>query len=90
MQHILSPLSINILHSALVSCTVDGQIRETIVKNDSYSSGSESTVHGARNFNCETQIEEEEAYVVPGCDERSLSKQFSKFKIRNLHKDTIR
>ena len=89
MQHIiLSPLSINTLHSSLVSC--DGQIREIIVNDDSYSLGSESGIQGAQNFNCETHIEEEEAYVVPGCDEHSLSKQFSKFKIQNLHKNAIR
>ena len=54
---------------------------------------SDSATHGDFNSNIdstEAHIEEEDAYVVPGCDECSLSKQFSKFKIRNLHKDAVR
>jgi hypothetical protein len=59
------------------------------VNDDSNSYSSDPAVHG--DFDCKTQIEEEEAYyVVPGCDESSLSKQFSKFKIQNLYKDAIR
>ena len=49
-----------------------------------------ATYDNYRSNNHRTQLEEDTYYVVPACDERSLCKQLSKFKIQNVPRDAIR
>ena len=50
-----------------------------------------ATYDNYKSDNHRTQLEEEDTYyVVPACDECSLCKQLSKFKIQNIPRDAIR